>query len=262
MNRISMKVVAALYVAAIVVAGCGGGNRFISNRGGAVERGELDLDNIPQRPVPKEYVINQGDGLDILFLYNSEFNQVDLKVRPDGKISLPYAGDVVAAGRPVSELDSVLIARFAEIIVDPEITVVVRSFRPLVVYALGQVSNPGGYEFKPGMTLTNLLALSSGPGPKGKWNEVVVIRRISQDHIVGIEIDLGELLKGKRFDLDIPLQAFDIVYVPKSKLGSGQDFAVALKDLLTSPAEIYLKGWQVANIKTFYDYYKRSGIVP
>jgi polysaccharide export outer membrane protein len=249
----------AIVSLAVILGGCGGGNRFISNRGGRVESGELDLGNIPVRPEAKEYVINYGDALDVLFLYNNDLNQLDLKVRPDGKISLPYVGDVQAAGEPVSALDSLLTTRYSEIIVNPDITVVVRSYRPQVVYAMGEVGTAGGFDFHPGMTLTDFLALSGGPTRTGKRNAVLVIRRVAPDHIVGIQIDLGELLGGKRFDLDIPLQAFDIVYVPKSTLSSVQDFMLAVRDIIGTPTELYLRGWQVANQKILFDFYRRSG---
>jgi polysaccharide export outer membrane protein len=250
---------AVVYVLAFVLVGCGGGNRYISNRAGVVESGELDLGDIPIRPEPTEYIISQGDALDVLFLYNSDFNQIDVKVRPDGRISFPYVGDVTAAGKGISELDSLLTARYSEIIVNPDITIVVRNYRPQVVYAMGEVATPGGYEFRPGMTLTNFLALSGGPDQLGKRNEILVIRRIAPDHIVGIQIDFKELIGKKRFDLDIPLEAFDIVYVPKSRLASARDFSVAMKEILATPADLYLRGWQVANQKVLFDFYKRSG---
>jgi protein involved in polysaccharide export with SLBB domain len=261
MNSRGARVLAAIGLLVFVLTGCGGGNRFISNRGGEVESGVLVLDSIPSRPDQSEYVIGHGDAIDVLFLYNSDLNQIDLKVRPDGKISLPYVGDIAAAGRPVSALDSLITARYSEIIVNPDVTVVMRSFRPDVVYALGEVQNPGGYEYHDGMTLLNALTLGGGLGRTAKRNGVLVIRRVAPDHIVGIQVDINELISGKRFDLDVPLQAFDIVFVPKSKIGRGQEFMNALKDILMTPAELYLKGWQVANVQVLYDYYSKSGTV-
>jgi polysaccharide export outer membrane protein len=259
MDNRGAKVLAAACLLVLVLAGCGGGNRFISNRNGEVESGELVLDSIPLRPDPSEYVIGHGDAIDVLFLYSGDLNQLNLKVRPDGKISLPYVGDIVAAGRPVSALDSVITARYAEIIVNPDITVVVRDFRPEVVYAMGEFANPGGYAYRDGMTLTNALAAGGGPNKSGKRNEVLVIRRVAPDRVVGIQVDINDLLSGKRFDLDVPLQAFDIVYVPKSEIARGQDFMVALKEIILTPTELYLRGWQVANVKILYDFYRKSG---
>jgi protein involved in polysaccharide export with SLBB domain len=259
MDNRGARVLAVIGFLVCILGGCGGGNRFISNRGGEVESGELVLDSIPMRPDQSEYVIGYGDVIDVLFLYSSDLNQRDLKVRPDGKISLPYVGDVVAAGRPVSALDSVITARYAEIIVNPDVTVNIRDFRPDVVYALGEVQNPGGYEYHSGMTLSNALARGGGLSRSGKRNEVLVIRRIAPDRVVGIQVDIDDLLSGKRFDLDIPLQAFDIVYVPKSRIARGQDFMLALKEVILAPTEFYLRGWQVANVKILYDFYRNSG---
>jgi polysaccharide export outer membrane protein len=260
MSNLGAKGLAGAGLACFILMGCvGAGSRYISNQDGKVERGKLVLDSIPLRPDTTEYVIGHGDAVDVLFLYNTELNQIELKVRPDGKISLPYAGDIVAAGKSVSALDSILTARYSEIIRDPDITVVMRKFRPEVVYTLGDVRNPGGYDFNSGMTLLNALTLCGGPDKSAKRSEVLVIRRIAPDHIIGIQVNIDDLLSRKHFELDVPLQAYDIVYVPKSSIARGQDFMLALKDLLMNPADLYLKGWQVANVDILYEYYRRSG---
>ncbi len=260
MNSRGAHILAVAGLSCFILMGCAGaGSRYISNQDGKVERGKLILDSIPVRPEPEEYVVGHGDAIDILFLYNTDLNQIELKVRPDGKISLPYVGDVLAAGKPVSVLDSILTARYSEIILDPDITVVMRNFRPEVVYTLGEVRNPGGYDFNSGMTLLNALTLCGGPDKSAKRSEVLVIRRIAPDHIIGIQVNIDDLLSRKHFELDVPLQAYDIVYVPKSSIARGQDFMIALKDLLMNPADLYLKGWQVANVQILYDYYTRTG---
>jgi polysaccharide biosynthesis/export protein len=260
MNNRGAHVLAAAGLAAFVLMGCAGaGNRLVSNKDGKVERGSLVLDSLPMRAETDEYVLGYGDAIDVLFLYNSDLDQTQLKVRPDGKVSLPYVGEVVAAGRPVSALDSVITARYAEIILNPDITVVVRDFKPEVVYAFGEVMSPGGYEFRPGMTLSRALALCGGPTKSAKRSEVLVMRRIAPDHVVGIQINVDEMYSRGHYDLDIPLQAFDIVYVPKTSIARGADFMLALKEVLMTPADLYLKGWQVANVEILYDFYRHQG---
>ena len=249
-------------VLACMLGACAGGNRLISNSGGEVVTGKLNLSDIPQRPELTEYVISHGDVLNVLFFYNSDLNQYELKVRPDGKITLPYLGDVPAAGKPVSVLDSVLVARYSEVLVKPDVSVVVKEYTQQVVYVLGEVPNPGGYPYKNGMTLLDFLAVGGGALKSGKKTAVVVIRRIAPDHVVGIQVDIVELLDKKRFDLNVPLQAFDILYVPKSELSKAQDFALAMRDIFTSPMDIYIKGWYVANIELIYDFYRRQAITP
>ncbi len=253
------NILVAIGMLALILGGCAGGNRLISNRGGEVESGELVLSDIPQRPELKEYVIGHGDALDVVFFYNRELNQVDLKVRPDGKISLPYIGDIMAVGKPVSVLDSVLTAQYSDILVEPNVTVIVRNYQPQVVYVLGEVGDPGGYPYQKGMTLLDILAQGSGPIRSSKKSAVVVIRRVAPDHVVGIQVDLRELLDEKRFDLNVSLEPFDILYVPKSEFSKTSDFVIALRDIIQAPADLYIRGWYIANVKLIYDFYKRTG---
>lgn len=250
------------FVLIILVCGCSGGNRMYSNQGGDIVRGEIILDSIPSRPPEGEYILGYGDILDVNFLYNEEFNMQNVRVRPDGRISIPYTGDINVAGRTVSDIDSIITGKFSEILREPDVTVIVRQFDPPVVYVLGEVELGGGYTYKKGMTLLNALALSRGPTKVGKRSSVLVIRRVGPSHIVGMQIDTRELLDGQRFDLNIPLEPFDIVYVPKSTIKKVEEFVASVSMILLEPMEVYIKGWWVANVQLQYDYYRALGSRP
>lgn len=252
-------VAAAVCAAAFALSGCGGGNKLITSRDGLVESGTLELDSIPVAPEGDEYVIGHGDRLDIVFPFNEQFNQTDVAVRPDGRITIPIVGEVRAAGMTPSQLDSFITEKSSKLIRDPEVSVVVKQFARQVIYVLGEVPSPGGFPYERGMTLLAALALGRGPTTKAASSGVIIIRRIAPAHIVGIQIDYGDVVGGKRFDLDVPLQAGDIVFVPKSPVGKAQDFADILYDVLGRPMELYLKGWQVVNAKVMFDYYRRIG---
>ena len=64
------------------------------------------------------YRIAPHDRLSIKFLNASEYDDVH-QVRPDGYISLPFVGDVKAAGLSVSELKSALTKMYRPILKDP-----------------------------------------------------------------------------------------------------------------------------------------------
>lgn len=255
----SGAVIAAAMAIAALLAGCGGGNRLISNEDGLVASGELVLDSIPVPEGSDEYVIGPGDILDIVFPFNKDFTVTSIRVRPDGRISLPYSGEMVAAGLTPARLDEVITKSYATVLVDPQLTVIVQQYVAQLVYVLGEVETPGGFPYVPGMTLMAALAQGRGPTPRGAANSVLVIRRVAPDRIVGIQVDVGDIGGGKRFDLDVPLRAGDIVYVPRSSLAKAQDFALIVYDILSKPADLYLKGWQVSNAKVMYDYYRRIG---
>jgi len=257
MRNVTIFFAAQLILFLLILSGCGGGNALITQKEGQVIRGELVIDSIPQAPVEDEYRIGQGDQLDVVFLFNKEFNQRGIVVRPDGRISLPYLGELRVAGMTVSRLDSILTEKYSEILRNPDISVIIKEFQPQVIYVLGEVKLPGGYPYEKGMTLLNALSLGRGITDKGKKNGVLVLRRIAPDHIVGIQVDLKELVDKGRFNLDIPLEPFDIVLVPKSKLSSAKDFSETLFTILAKPADLYIKGWNVANVKILFDFYRK-----
>ncbi len=248
-----------LTLSALILGGCGGGNRIIDNRAGIVETSTLDLSALPQAEEDGIYTLGYGDVIDVLFLYNRNYSRENIKIRPDGRISYPYIGDIEVVGRTTDEIDSILTEKFSEIINDPDIAVMVREFDKRLVYVLGEVGNPGGYDYRPGQTLLNLLASGGGLNDDARKNNVVVIRRIAPDHIVGIEVNINDIIKGNHYDLDIAIRPYDIVMVPKSRISSAADFSNKMFDILAKPADLYLRGWQVVNVKTMYEFYRSVG---
>lgn len=255
--------VGALLVSTLVLFhGCGGGNRVYYNRAGVVEKQELNLNDLPRALSEEDYLLGHGDVLDIVFLFNPELNQSNIRIRPDGKISLPYLDDIEVLGFTVPRLDSLLTEHFAKILVKPNITVIVKEFERRLVYVLGEVGNPGGFPMEKGMTILDALALGKGLSGDAKRNSVMVVRRVAPAHVVGIQVDLTKLIDEHRFDLDIPLEPFDIVLVPKSNIAKTEDFIRTMSSILLEPGNIFLKGWQIANVKTTYEFYKKTGVLP
>ncbi len=261
-NIFRMEMAVLLLILAAFSAGCGGGNRVVENRAGVLETAPLDPYHLPRAADIGEYRVGYGDVIDVVFLYNSEYSREGIKVRPDGRISYPYVGDIEVVGMTASSIDTLLTERFSEILYGPDITVILREFETKMVYVLGEVRRAGAYEYTTGLTLVNVLALGGGMNEDAKKNNVIVIRRVAPDHIVGIEVDTNDILKGNRYDLNVAIEPYDIVMVPKSRISTVADFSNQMLQILTAPADIYLKGWQVVNVKAQYDFYKSVGRVP
>lgn len=206
--------------------------------------------------LPKEYYIGIGDRLDIIFPIQRELNMVDIVVRRDGRISLPYLGDEMAAGRTPMGLDSVLTGRYTEYLKTPELSVVVRNTPDKLVYVLGQVRDPGGYATNLDVSLLQAISLAGGFYEGAKRDHVVVIRRMSPDRVIGVEINVREILEGTAIQNDIMLRDYDIVYVPKTRLQSATEIAVLINDLVKTPTSLITTGWFAINLYTAYEYYK------
>lgn len=78
-------------------------------------------------PTDEAYTINVGDGLAITFLYDPD-NNLNIKVRPDGQISMPLIGAVDAADRTTDELARSLEKDYLGKLTNPVLTVNLTDF--------------------------------------------------------------------------------------------------------------------------------------
>jgi protein involved in polysaccharide export with SLBB domain len=170
-------------------------------------------------PQPEPYVLQVGDELAIKFYTNPELNE-DVKVRPDGMISLQLIDDVPAAGRSPADLDADLTRRFTGELADPQISVIVRIAAGHRMYVDGEVTKPGVVEVLGGMTLYQAIAMAGGLTDNAHRKQVILIRRGPDGQPVGRAIDVRAIQRGSGPGNDVPVRPMDIVYVPKSKIAT------------------------------------------
>lgn len=234
-----------IWALAALSGGCAAGNAGREKPGTLYGSGDVEsfLQETAPPEVDEKYVIGVGDRLDVVFFVHKELSTVNLLVRSDGRITLPYVGDVSAAGFTPMELDSSLTTGFSEVLRDPNLSVIVREPAQKFVYVLGQVGLPGEFRFETKISLVQALARAQGFDRGAKTTHVVVIRRDGLERIVGAEIDVASITKGKGLANDIWLRNYDIVYVPKTRLQSTSDFISAVYDILFKPTDLALRGW-------------------
>ena len=83
-----------------------------------------------------------GDQLEVKFFYNPELNE-QVIVRPDGRISLQLANEIMVAGLTPLELTDLLKKKYSTEISKPEITIIVRTFTSQRVFVDGEVNRAG-----------------------------------------------------------------------------------------------------------------------
>jgi len=169
------------------------------------------------RPAPVPYVLQVGDELAIKFYTNPELNE-DVKVRPDGMISLQLIDDVLAAGRSPAELDADLTKRYTGELADPQISVIVRKAGLNRVYIDGEVHTPGAVSLVGGMTLYQAIQRAGGLLDTAHRKQIILIRKGADGQPVGLSVDIRPIQRGANPALDIPLRPLDMVFVPRSKI--------------------------------------------
>lgn len=247
----------------MAVTGCSSGVKGADRSEGWYHAEHIaEFDSVTSNPEPlnlaPEYVIGVNDVLEVVFLYHSNLTTRSLIVRRDGRISMPYVGDQMAAGITPMELDSLLTIRFSEVLRDPNLSVIVSQPAPQKVYVLGEVQQPGRFEFTDEMSMVQAVAMAGGAKPGGMVNHAVLIRRQGVSDIVGVEVDLRAVLNGSQMSNDLRLRNYDIVMVPKHPIFSAAEFMQAVGDIVNVPIDVVFKGWQIANLKENYQFYRAT----
>jgi polysaccharide export outer membrane protein len=172
-----------------------------------------------------EYRIQIDDQLDIKFFFNAELNEEKIPVRPDGRISLPLVGEVVAAGRTPAELTAALRKIYEQELKKPEVAVIVRSFAQYRVYVDGEVEKPSEVELRGSLTALQAIASAGGLKESGQLEDILVLRRGPENKLIVFHINLQEVIgEEDEGNQDVKLAPYDIVYVPRSKIADVNRF--------------------------------------
>lgn len=122
------------------------------------------------------YVISTGDVLQVR-VFQQEAMSARVKVRPDGKVSLPLVNDVVAEGKTPTVLAAELQVRLKDFINTPAVTVSLEESRPLIVSVLGEVIRPGVVTLEGGSGVIQALAASGGLTDFAHRDGIFVLRK-------------------------------------------------------------------------------------
>ena len=144
-----------------------------------------------QAVTPDSYVINIGDLIELDVLDDNEPPQ-RFTVGRDGEVQLPYVGGVeiaaLSAGAAREKVRETYVSR--EIFVNPSIELSIAGFRPIAV--LGDVREPGNFDFQPFLTAEQAVGLAGGPAISANNEEARVLERRSLEGTLGnLEFDLA-----------------------------------------------------------------------
>lgn len=162
--------VAALSGACVLGAGC-------SHEGPYVW---VDQYQAPAQAPDAAYLIGPADLLAVRVLGHEEMSG-RVRVRSDGRISLPFLDDLPAAGRSPGELAGQLRAAFKEYVNNPVVTVTVEEPRPSTVSVVGEVMRPGVYPIDPRAGVLQALASAGGLSQFAHDDRIYVLRRLAED---------------------------------------------------------------------------------
>lgn len=162
---------------------------------------------------PSDYVIGPADVLTITYRNEKDMTG-DYMVRPDGKITLPFFGDIDAIGVTPQQLSERLVKVSDKLYIDPTITVGVKAINSRKVSITGYVEKPGQYDILTPMDVVQLISLAGGLREFTDGKDITIIRKEGGKH-TSFKFNYKDVLEGKKLEQNIQLKPGDSVLVPE-----------------------------------------------
>lgn len=187
----------------------------------------LQKPNLPEQPkageneapmvLIKSYKMAVGDQIQINVWKNAELSLAE-PIRPDGKISMPLVGDVMAAGLTPEELADLLEKRLSSYVKNPNVTIILTTIEGHAflsrIRVTGSVTRNLSLTYHPGMTVLDAVLEAGSVDLYADSNNTKLHRR-TETTSKSYDIRLEDILENGDMTTNVILMPGDIITVPE-----------------------------------------------
>lgn len=177
--------------------GCGGEGAYVW------------VHELPPQQAVAEYVVASGDLLSVS-VFNQDNLSMHARVRSDGKVAVPFLGDVEVRGKTPAAVSTELEAGFKHYVVSAAVTVTVEEPQSTSVSVLGEISRPGTYAIDASAGVLQALAAAGGFTDYASKSSIYVVRRSPAQRI---RFTYASLIQSEAGASAFRLRAGDVVVV-------------------------------------------------
>jgi polysaccharide biosynthesis/export protein len=160
--------------------------------------------------VSPDYTIGVEDVLHIS-VWGEKDLSVSVKVRPDGKITLPLVNDVQVRDLTPDQVRQLVATRLAGFIKDPNVSVAVEEINSFRVFVLGEVNKQGPVNFNRPTRLLQALAAAGGFTQYSK-KRITLIREVGETE-TRVRVDYKRLVSAEGGQENVYLKPGDTLVV-------------------------------------------------
>ena len=157
---------------------------------------------------PRSYLIGPEDVLGVTVWREPEVSRL-VQVRPDGKITLPLAGELTAGGLTPVQLETQVTKKLSEFINQPVVTVSVQSVQSKKYYLAGEINRSGAFPLVVPTTVLEAINAAGGFKEFANKGKVVILRGDQR-----LKFNYNDVVKGKNLKQNIYLENGDHIIVP------------------------------------------------
>ena len=170
----------------------------------------VNVKDVPSPGPDKDgVVIQDGDTVNIR-VFNQEPLSTHEKVRPDGKISIPVVGEVMARNKRPAQLAAELQDRLKSVVVAPSVTVTMDAGAELKVSVVGEVKQAGVFPLDHGANVLHGLAAAGGLSEYADASKIFLVRKSLPQRV---RFTYQDLRSAEPKSIAFQLQAGDIIVV-------------------------------------------------
>jgi polysaccharide export outer membrane protein len=121
------------------------------------------------------YRLGPGDALRVTVFRHEDLSG-EFTLDGDGYFAMPLVGEILGGGRSARQLENEIevALKSGGYLVEPQVSIQVLNYRPF--YIIGEVNNPGSFEYVNGMTVINAVALAGGFTYRADQDDIVISR--------------------------------------------------------------------------------------
>jgi polysaccharide export outer membrane protein len=160
-----------------------------------------------------DYKIHAGDQLLVGVYDDPKMPPINVTVTPDGKISFPLIGMLVAGGKTPEQLRVEMETKLRKYVSEPVVTVSITDAKGNVAYVIGQVAKPGPIPMNPAVNVLQALSIAGGGNPYAKMDSIIIIRNTTAGQRT-MSFHYGQVANGKSLEQNVQLESGDVVVVP------------------------------------------------
>jgi polysaccharide biosynthesis/export protein VpsN len=124
------------------------------------------------------YLLGPGDKI-IIQVYGEEELKIETQLTDSGKINYPFLGEIAAKGLTIKQLENRIYTGLkGDFFVEPNVFVGMVEYRPFFIH--GEVKVPGGFPYKPGMTVNQAVALAGGLTERASREKIFITREANK----------------------------------------------------------------------------------
>ncbi|MFT6153136.1 MAG: polysaccharide export outer membrane protein [Bermanella sp.] len=163
------------------------------------------------------YLIGVDDVLMVNVWRNPDLS-VSVPVRPDGKISIPLVGDIVAGGKEPMQVAKEVKEALSKFVREPQVTVILTELRSHEfisrVRITGAVNTPSSIPYRQGMTVLDALLQAGGANEFASANNAQLFRNDGLG-TASYSVYLADILESGQLETNYTLLPGDIITVPE-----------------------------------------------